>query len=55
MSDEYISCKTNCPVPVKNIMLGCSGRPVKYQKECPRLKEYMKLLKKQKKICKSNH
>lgn len=48
-TDEYISCRTNCPVPVKNVMLGCSGRPVKYQKECSRFKEYMKLLKKQKK------
>lgn len=38
-------CKTNCPVPAKNTFLGCTGRPMKYQKECPRLKEFEKQLK----------
>lgn len=42
-TDEYISCRINCPVPVKNVFLGCSGRPMKYQKECPRLREFEKL------------
>lgn len=35
-------CFDECPVPVKNAFLGCSGRPVKYMKECSRLKEYLK-------------
>ena len=48
MTDKYVSCRTNCPVPVKNVMLGCSGRPLKYQKECPRVKEYMRGNKKEK-------
>ena len=33
-------CKDNCPVEPKNAFLGCSCRPIKYQKECPRLREY---------------
>ena len=35
-------CYNECPVPVKNAFLGCTCRPVKHMKECPRLKEYLK-------------
>jgi hypothetical protein len=40
------SCIETCPVQVKNVFLGCSGRPEKYQAECPRLKEYKRRNKK---------
>ena len=33
-------CIDECPVPVKNVLLGCTCRPVKYMKECSRLKQY---------------
>lgn len=39
-------CIDECPVPVKNAFLGCTCRPVKYMKECPRLKAYLKKKKK---------
>lgn len=39
------TCKDTCPLKVKNVFLGCNGRPEKYKKECPRLKEFEKQLK----------
>lgn len=35
-------CNEGCPVEHKNAFLGCCGRPIIYQKECPRLKAYNK-------------
>ena len=35
-------CKEGCPVEPKNSFLGCTCRPMAYQKECPRLKKYNK-------------
>lgn len=35
-------CKEGCPVEPKNVFLGCSCRPIAYQKECTRLKVYNK-------------
>lgn len=48
-------CKETCPVPVKNFFLGCSGRPEKYKKECPRLKEYKRRKENGKNKSKSNN
>lgn len=40
--EEIVFCDKVCPVPHKNSFLGCGGRPLKYMKECPRLKAFNK-------------
>lgn len=49
-----MTCKDNCPVVVKHSLLGCNGRPICYQNECPRLKNYYKEMKMKMKKTKKN-